>query len=61
MAKKFTTNRLSPERAAMDAPVGALALARLARVLGRQAAREQLTPHTSLLIPQTDLQETNER
>jgi len=45
----------------MDAPVGALALARLARVLGRQAAREQLTPHTSLLIPQTDLQETNER
>ncbi len=45
MTREFTENRLSPKRAASpEAPVAASALARLVRVLARQAARELLTP-----------------
>jgi len=61
MARKLSKNRLSPGSVVATAPVGAPALARLAGILARQAAREQLTPQTSSLIPQTDLPETNER
>ena len=44
MAREFTT-KLSPKRAAsLAAPIAVPALARLARVLARQAARELLTP-----------------
>jgi hypothetical protein len=70
MAKEFTKNRLSPKRAAAGALTVPPALARLARVLGCQAAREFLTPdrpksaeetaEASYRIPQTVLLQTNE-
>jgi hypothetical protein len=59
MARESTKNRLSPGIAAAGAPVAVPALERLARALGHQAAREQLSPH----LPNSteDMPETSSR